>query len=140
ARRVTLNHVDQVSTRPGRACMDTVGCHLASEQPVRLHDSIAIWRSSGEVAEPIGVKGCKRVVIENDTSSLILDWFLLGVVDHQDRYGAFLSLQLQSELFFDRFEQRDCSRRVRGFAGFGLCWRALISAAAFSGRSTQAGG
>ena len=42
ARRVTLNHVDQVSTRRGRACMDIVGCDLASEQPVRLHDSIAM--------------------------------------------------------------------------------------------------
>ena len=39
-RHVTLNHVDQVSTRRGRACMDTDGCILASEQLFRSHSSM----------------------------------------------------------------------------------------------------
>ena len=41
--------------------MDIVGCHLASEQPVRLHHSIAIWRWAREVAEEIEEKGRKSL-------------------------------------------------------------------------------
>src|SRR5258708_7111817 len=46
-RRLALNHVVQVSTLRGRACMNVAGCLLANEQLVTIRIARPCWGRSG---------------------------------------------------------------------------------------------